>query len=225
MAGTGLGLFLPSETAYKDPGKFRDTLEAEGNKEATYLAQMDQFFAQLEESQRQFDVTTEQKQEFFEEGLAWEKEKSADELAFARWAKEQDVELGERGQDVQRYGIRAQRDVGMAGVAADRERTAMNRELGNRQLDEREDVNDFYQGLYRTEEVRRQETHDVAKKGIASLNGGGSADRERTVGSYDYGDIYASRNSEGALSFSDSPTREDGRDDWYNADDWKDTLW
>ena len=221
MAGTGLGLFLPSETAYKDPGRFRDVLMAEGNKEAQYLASMDQFFAQLEESQRQFDVTTEQKQEFFEEELAWAREKSETELAFSRWAKEEDIALGERGQDVQRYGISAQERVGMAGVEAGRERVGMEYELGREQLGMTRDINEFYRGLYRSEEQRKQETHEAASRGITALSMPSQAD----YGGYDYEDIYGSRDAGGVLSFSNVPTYEEGGEDWFNPSDWKDTLW
>lgn len=220
MAGTGLGLFLPSETAYKDPGRFRDVLMAEGAKEASYLASMDQFFAQLEESQRQFDVTTEQRQEFFEEELAWEREKSAEELAFQYWAKEEDVELGERQLGVQRYGIEAQERVGMAGVEAGRERAGMEFELGTRELEMTAGVNEFYRSLYRGEETRRQETHEVAREGISALN----VPRVDYGGDV-YGDVYGSRDAAGAISFSNVPTRDEGSPDWYNPSDWEDTLW
>lgn len=71
----GLGLFQPSETAYKNPNQYRDTLAAVGNKEANYLSQMDQFYAQLGESKRQFDVSTAQKNTEFEQNMAFEQEK------------------------------------------------------------------------------------------------------------------------------------------------------
>jgi len=224
MAGTGLGLFLPSETAYKDPGRFRDILMAEGNKEAQYLASMDQFFARLEESQRQFDITTEQKQEFFEEELAWAREKSEAELAFSQWAKEEDIMLGERGQDVQRYGYGVQRQVGMAGIEATRERAGMEYELGREQLGMTRDINEFYKSLYQSEEQRRQETHEVARGGITSLAMPSQPDYGG-YGGYDYGDIYTSPGVGGALSFSNVPTYKSGGADWYNPSDWEDTLW
>jgi len=211
MAGTGLGLFLPSETAYKDPGRFRDVLAAEGNKEAQYLASMDQFFAQLEESQRQFNITSEQRERFFEEELAWAKEKSDAELVYAQWAKEQDIALGARGQDVTRFGYQTQRDVGMAGVAATRERTGMEYELGTRKLDITEDVGEFYRGLYRTEEARRQETHEVAREGIFGMR---TPTPEPTYDRGGYEDIYTSRDEGGALTFSNVPTRDREEPDW-----------
>ena len=220
MAGTGLGLFLPSETAYKDPGRFRDVLMAEGAKEASYLASMDQFFAQLEESQRQFDVTTEQRQEFFEEELAWEKEKSAEELAFAHWAKGEDIALGERQLGVQQAGQEMQYDVGMAGVEAGRERAGMEFELGSRELEMTAGVNEFYRSLYRGEETRRQETHDMAREGISALT-----TPRVDYGGDVYGDIYGSRDAGGAVSFSNVPTRTEESPDWYDPSDWKDTLW
>ena len=219
MAGTGLGLFLPSETAYKDPGRFRDVLMAEGAKEASYLASMDQFFAQLEESQRQFDVTTEQRQEFFETELAWEREKSAEELAFSYWAKEEDIGLGERELGVRQTGQELSYDVGMAGVEAGRERAGMEYELGSRELDLASQTNAFYRNLYRGEEARREETHEVAREGIFGMAQPAGVD----VGSY--GDIYGSRDEGGALSFSNVPTAGGGEPDWYNPSDWEDTLW
>lgn len=219
---TGLGLFLPSETAYKDPGRFRDVLEAEGSKEAQYLASMDQFFAQLEESRRQFDITTEQRQEFFETELAWEKERSAEEIAFSRWAKEQDVALGGRQLDVTRAGQRLQFDVGMAGVEAGRERVGMQYELGSRELDLASQTNAFYRSLYRGEETRRQETHEVARAGIFGMTRPAA---EVTPYAEGWEDIYGGREEGGALSFSNVATRTEESPDWYDPEHWEDTLW
>jgi len=81
----GLGIFLPSETAYKDPNRFRDVLEAEGTKQARYLSTMDQFYAGLEETKRQFDVTAAQRERFFEEELAFGREKLESEEELQRW--------------------------------------------------------------------------------------------------------------------------------------------
>lgn len=222
MAGTGLGLFLPSETAYKDPGRFRDVLEAEGSKEAQYLASMDQFFAQLEESRRQFDITTEQRQEFFETELAWEREKSAEEIAFSYWAKEQDIELGELDISARRAGQEMQYGVGMAGVEAGRERAGMEYELGTRELDLAAQTNAFYRSLYRGEEARRQETHDVARAGTLGITPQAAEVTPYTKG---WGGIYGGREEGGALSFSNVATRTDESPDWYDPQQWKDNLW
>jgi hypothetical protein len=231
MAGTGLGLFLPSETAYKDPGRFRDVLEAEGGKEAQYLASMDQFFAQLEESQRQFDVTTEQRQEFFEEELAWAREKSEAELEFSYWAKEQDVGLGERGQDVQRFGYESQRDVGMAGIGQRERESQRGYDLGSRELDLAEQTNAFYRSLYRSQEERSQEAHDVAREGIFGMSGagaeGGWEDELQSGWGSGWDEIYSSQDEGGMLSFSNVLTEEadEGLPEWYSSTDWEDTLW
>jgi len=222
MAGTGLGLFLPSETAYKDPGRFRDVLEAEGSKEAQYLASMDQFFAQLEESRRQFDITTEQRQEFFETELAWEREKSAEEIAFSRWAKEQDIELGELDISARRAGQEMQYGVGMAGIEAGREQAGMEYELGTRELEMTAGVNEFYRSLYRGEEARRQETHDVARAGIFGM---ATPTPEVAPSVESWGGIYGGREEGGALSFSNVATRTDESPDWYDPQYWENTLW
>lgn len=95
---SGLGVFLPSETAYKDPNTFREALVAEGSKRAAYLSSMDQFYAQLEESQRQFDLGLEFSREelasldAFRKGqlelggeqLAFDKSKFSQTLGFER---------------------------------------------------------------------------------------------------------------------------------------------
>lgn len=60
------GLFLPPEAAYTKPGAWRGAVEAEATKRATYLSQMDQFYAQLEEATRQFEATFGLKEEELE---------------------------------------------------------------------------------------------------------------------------------------------------------------
>jgi len=220
MAGTGLGLFLPSETAYKDPGRFRDVLEAEGGKEAAYLASMDQFFAQLEESQRQFDVTTEQRQEFFEEEMAWNREEQKARLEYEYWAKEQDVDVAERGFDVQRYGYQSQANVGMAGVEQKREQAGMQYELGLRDFEQTEGVNAFYRNLWRGKETRERETHELAMQKVTAMQKAAAVQKDKTIQpSHDFGDIYSSRDSGGALSFSNVATQDE-----YNPKDWEETL-
>lgn len=63
MALGEIGLFLPAESAYGTPGAYSQALRAEATKRASYLSQMDQFYAQLEESQRQFDEMMEYREE------------------------------------------------------------------------------------------------------------------------------------------------------------------
>jgi hypothetical protein len=57
MALGDIGLFNPSETHYTTPGAYDELLRGEATKRASYLASMDQFYAQLTESTRQFDAT------------------------------------------------------------------------------------------------------------------------------------------------------------------------
>lgn len=52
-----IGMFLPPESAYGTPGAYSQALRAEATKRAAYLSDMDQFYAGLEESKRQFEET------------------------------------------------------------------------------------------------------------------------------------------------------------------------
>ena len=62
-------MFLPAESAYGTPGAYSQALRAEATKRATYLSQMDQFYSQLEESQRQFDEMLSFKEESWEDQM------------------------------------------------------------------------------------------------------------------------------------------------------------
>lgn len=103
MAQPGeVGAFLPAESHYRRPGTYEKMLQAESSKRAVWLANMDQFFAQLEEAQRQFNVTAAFKEKTFaaEHALAQERLKLE--------GRRVDLE-GERV-DVAREGIAAQKD-------------------------------------------------------------------------------------------------------------------
>jgi len=172
----GAGIFLPSETAYKDPGRFADVLKAEGSKQAAYLANMDQFFAQLEEMKRQFDVTAEMKERFFEEEMAFKTEElefrgeeSELDRALRRWEVGETTGLGyaeletRRGAQAETAGLERER-LGLA-----REQVGLEGErLG---LERRE--SEFLRGIYGATERRTQETHETAKR---LITGGGAAE-------------------------------------------------
>jgi hypothetical protein len=57
MAIGDIGIFLPTESQYKNPGAYDELLKAEAAKNAAYLASMDQFYAELEEKQKEFKET------------------------------------------------------------------------------------------------------------------------------------------------------------------------
>ena len=89
--------FAKAEGTFKRPEGYRDYLAAEGAKQAAYLSSMDQFYAQLGESSRQFDLTLGYKQDvlsaeesMFGAELAQSSQQFADELAFekSRWGEE-----------------------------------------------------------------------------------------------------------------------------------------
>ena len=69
MAIGEIGTFLPAESAYGTPGAFSQALRAEATKRAAYLSEMDQFYASLEESKRQFEETMTFREESWEEEM------------------------------------------------------------------------------------------------------------------------------------------------------------
>ena len=80
MAIGEIGMFLHPESAYGTPGAFSQALRAEATKRARYLSEMDQFYANLEESKRQFEETMAFREESWEEEMGLRRE----ELEFRR---------------------------------------------------------------------------------------------------------------------------------------------
>ena len=208
MAGTGIGLFLPSETAYKDPNRFRDILEAEGNKEAKYLAEMDQFFLQLDETKREFDLTLAQKNTFFEEQLAFEKGKLS-------W------QSGENALDrgLSREQIASQEKLGFAQIASADRRTdaatsanSQSDYYKQQELNMAKEKNAFYKSIFEAKERRVEDSYNIAKSGYLS----GSTSGISGMNSSGFNPL--SRNADG--SYIDySGTKEDTYD--YGAyNDW-----
>ena len=69
MAIGQIGAFLPSESAYGTPGAYSQALRAESTKRARYLSEMDQFYASLEESKKQFEETMTFREESWEDEM------------------------------------------------------------------------------------------------------------------------------------------------------------
>jgi len=74
-----------SPSGYRSPNAYRDALKAEALKRASYLSSMDQFYAQLEEAQRQYNETLSFKEKVFSE-----------ELDYKRWLAEEEIRLREK---------------------------------------------------------------------------------------------------------------------------------
>lgn len=75
MAYGEFGGLLPRETSFASPSAYTEAAKAEATKRASYLAQMDQFYAQLEESTRQFDEELSFREEQWGEQLGLEKDR------------------------------------------------------------------------------------------------------------------------------------------------------
>jgi len=77
MAIGEMGMFLPAESAYGTPGAYSQALRAEATKRASYLSEMDQFYASLEESKKQFEETMSFREESWEEEMGLRKSEVA----------------------------------------------------------------------------------------------------------------------------------------------------
>lgn len=136
MAYGDFASLLPAEAYYTGPKGRMDVGRAEATKKAAYLSSMDQFYAQLEEMERQFDVTAGLQREAFEfetgERFEWEKEYGREELEL----KGEDIEVRER--------------VGLAGPRAASATAQWGYKLGMEELDwkreEAEMTEDFLEG-------------------------------------------------------------------------------
>ena len=70
-------MFLPAESAYGTPGAYSQSLRAEATKRARYLSEIDQFYASLEESKRQFEETMAFREESWEDEMGLKKSELA----------------------------------------------------------------------------------------------------------------------------------------------------
>jgi hypothetical protein len=66
MAYSDLGVLLPTESQYGSPQAYSEEIRAEATQRANYLSQMDQYYTQLEESKRQFDLAYAAREKEFE---------------------------------------------------------------------------------------------------------------------------------------------------------------
>jgi hypothetical protein len=148
MAIFDTGVFSPAESAYGDsPAAYRESLRAESVKHASYLSSMDQFYAELDEMQRQFDATLGYKQdvlgferEKFDETLAWDKEKAGTEF-----------ELQERALDIQSRAVRGQEQSDTQKRIDLRESSFLRDYWGGKQQPKEAPLNFTGSGVTRTE--------------------------------------------------------------------------
>jgi len=73
--------FMPSKSAYTNPGEYETTQRSLAYQNATYMSNMDAFYKKLEEDARQFDLSLDLKRDEFgleQEKLAFQGEKLAE---------------------------------------------------------------------------------------------------------------------------------------------------
>lgn len=175
----GGGLFLPSENLYqKDPNRFRDVLSAEADKQGTYLASMDQFYAELDEMKREFDITSEQRERFFSEEMSFNREKLEWESgereldrSLKRWEIGQTVSLGREQNATERY---------KAQIAGEASKADIDYKYG--ELDLIRENNEFMRGIYSNIDRRKETEFQDTRKAV--VGGGSTPNTISGAGSY-----------------------------------------
>ena len=156
MAYGDFGGLSPSEAYFTGPRGNIDAATNEAVKKGTYLSQMDQFYAQLEEMERQFDVTAQFKEDTLDlsrERFEWEKEYGSSELAL----RAQDIEMRER--------------VGLAGPRAQRYVADVSRDVAEQELEWKEESSDQFMNFLSAREERLAIDSEQLSKVTPNISG------------------------------------------------------
>lgn len=114
MASGDFSYFTPAESQYSKPGAADERARQEAIKKATYLSSMDQFYANLAETTREFNKTYGLQVRAAE--LA-EKEQS-EASAYRTTSLAQTKELAEKGYGLQETALRQQYQLGLLQTGA-----------------------------------------------------------------------------------------------------------
>jgi len=107
--------FSPAESLYTKPGAADERARQGVLKRAAYLSQMDMFYEELEESQRQFNETY----KLQERSADLAEKEFADVSAFRREELATKTETERRGQDVNAKYYRQQYELGLGKLGVD----------------------------------------------------------------------------------------------------------
>jgi len=123
MALGDIGMFLPSESQYGTPGAYGDLLRSEATKRAVYLSSIDQFYAQLNESQRQFDKTLGFNTETRDLNLDYQNRALAQEKTLTEEGYQTQKDIAESGNKVQYAKIASDENITKWGINANKQPT------------------------------------------------------------------------------------------------------
>lgn len=101
MAYVDFASFRPSESAYTGPGEFEETQRNIALEKASYLSSMDQFYTDIEERGREFDLTLafeKERQAFTEEAWQMEYEENIREFDIQAALRRKEIDLAKRQQ-------------------------------------------------------------------------------------------------------------------------------
>jgi len=157
MAYGEFGGLLPRETAYSSPVAYTEAAKAEAYKRSSYLASMDQFYAELNESTRQFDLNLAWQKESLEKELGLEREKldlsreafglEEEKFEWQKEVSEDEMSLEGRKLDIEEQRMKNDYLLGRGQISASRYATSSQSALGHRELDIKEEEMDFEQAL------------------------------------------------------------------------------
>jgi len=153
-----VGTLLPGASSYRGPSGQVRIDEASGRQKVSYLSQMDQFYAQLAESTRQFDKSfglQERQVTLAEESDEWRKEFSYAQL-------EQQGELGSRELGIRSQGQSDQLSLGRQQLSAESDYRGGMLDLAEREFGLKEEAfgresafEDIYAPQFAEEGLRR----------------------------------------------------------------------
>lgn len=130
MAYGEFGGLLPRETHFSSPAAYTEAAKAEAFKRASYLSQMDSFYAQLAETTRQFDLNLAFQEKSLAENLKLDREKLA-------WEKEYGtgmLEIQREQNETQRYGIDKNYALGLKQVSLGQQELSLKSQQINAEL-------------------------------------------------------------------------------------------
>jgi hypothetical protein len=124
-----IGSLLPGAAAYGSKRDYTQAAKTEALKRASYLSQMDSFYAQLEESSRQFDAR-----------LGFEREQFATEAELARDSLEWNKVMGRHKMDLEDRQLDLQEDLGWEELGLKRDIFDFQQEVNQRDYRGEQDI-------------------------------------------------------------------------------------
>lgn len=153
------GVLLPAESLYREPGQAVAAARIEAAKRAQYLADMDQFYAQLEEQTREFDIQSAFRRDVFEfekTTKATEEAMLQEDLALRQQRLELERQLGFGELGLRQRGLGLQERQQTQTYGLQQRRLELEEAFGIREAEQREAQLGFQEEAYRREQTLKE---------------------------------------------------------------------